>query len=136
MITRTLVTALEPEDPDDGDAGRRKRGTAIAAVVHIKKTRLGYSIPSQSHSGHHTVNLDDESSPYCTCPDFKERQQPCKHIYAVQYAIMRDEGLDDETPEIKDCPCQGWTGMVGLLQGAGQRGGRFCAVAPGALRHC
>ena len=102
MITQTLVTALGPEDPDDGYAGRRKRGTAIAAVVPIRKTRLGYLISSQSHSGNHVVNLDD--GPVCSCPDFEERQQPCKHVYAVQYAIMRDEGLDDEVPEIKDVP--------------------------------
>ena len=101
MITHTLVTALEPEDPDDGDAGRRKRGTAIAAVVHIKKTRLGYSVPSQSHSGHHIVNLDDESSPFCSCPDFEERQQPCKHVYAVEHVIQRDEGVEDAPPEIE-----------------------------------
>ena len=104
MITHTLVTALGPEDPDDGDAGRRKRGTAIAAVVSIKKTRLGYSVPSQSHSGHHVVNLDDESSPFCTCPDFEERQKPCKHIYGVQQIVRRDEGLDDTATEIKDVP--------------------------------
>ena len=96
MITHTLVTALGPEDLDDGDDGRRRRGKAIAFVVPIKKTRLGYSVPSQSHSGHHTVNLDDE--PFCTCPDFEERAKPCKHIYAVKYSIMRDEGLASPEP--------------------------------------
>ena len=112
MITSTVVMALGPEDPDDGDAGRRKRGKAIAALVTIGKNKLGYAIPSQSGAGSHTVNLGDENSPFCTCPDFEERQKPCKHIYAVRYAIMRDEGLDDDTPEIKDVPVkygQSWS---------------------------
>ena len=102
MITQTLVTALGPEDPDDGDAGRRKRGKAIAATVTVRKHRLGYAVPSQSHSGHHTVNLDGE--PFCTCPDFEERQQPCKHVYAVEHVIQRDEGVEDAPPEIEAVP--------------------------------
>ena len=106
MITHEVVTALGPEDPDDGDAGRRKRGKAIAALVTIGKNKLGYKVPAQSGSGSYVVNIDDES--YCSCPDFEERQRPCKHIYAVQYVIMRDEGLgdgaDDGALEIEAVP--------------------------------
>ena len=45
------VTALGPEDPDDGDQGPQMRGMAIAAKVHIEKTRIGYKVPSQSGNG-------------------------------------------------------------------------------------
>ena len=41
-----VVTALGPNDPDDGDAGRQARGLAIASVVHITKDKLGYKVPS------------------------------------------------------------------------------------------
>ena len=41
------ITALGPNDPDDGDAGRQLRGMAIAAMTQIDKNRLGYKVPSQ-----------------------------------------------------------------------------------------
>ena len=76
------VIVLNPNDPDDGDVGRQQRGLAIAALARIEKNRIGYKVPSQSGSGAYVVNLDGE--PFCTCPDFEKRQQPCKHIYAVR----------------------------------------------------
>ena len=64
-----IITALGPNDPDDGEAGRQQRGMAIAAVVPIQKNRLGYQVPSQSGNGSYVVSVDDE--PFCTCPDFE-----------------------------------------------------------------
>ena len=84
-----LCTALGPNDPDDGPTGRQQRGLAIAAIAPIRKNRLGYRVPSQSGNGSYVVNVDDD--PICTCPDFELRNAPCKHIYAVQLAIMREE---------------------------------------------
>ena len=37
--------------------------------------------------------------PFCTCPDFEVHQQPCKHIYAVEYAAQREERPDGTTIE-------------------------------------
>ena len=48
MASELTRTALGPNDPDDGDAGRQQRGMAIAAIVRIEKHRLGYRVPSQS----------------------------------------------------------------------------------------
>lgn len=94
-----IVTALGPNDPDDGDAGRLQRGMAIAALAPITKNKLGYSVPSQSGKGKYVVNVDDE--PFCSCPDFELRQQPCKHIYSVEFLIQREERPDGTTVETK-----------------------------------
>ena len=95
-----LVTALGPNDIDDGDAGRKLRGAAIAAIVNIKKNKLGYVVPSQSGSGNYVVNVDDDE-PFCSCPDFELRQLPCKHVYSVEFLIKREEQPDGSTLETK-----------------------------------
>ena len=95
-----IPTALAPGDPDDGDQGRRLRGAAIAALEeNIRPDKFGYKVPSQSGNGVYLVNL--EHGPYCSCPDFEKRDQPCKHVYAVQSLLERNEQLDDrpEAPE-------------------------------------
>ena len=99
MESQALVTALGPNDPDDGDSGRQMRGIAIAAIVQIKKNKIGYKVPSQSGNGSYVVNTDGE--PFCSCPDFERRQQPCKHVYAVEFLIQREERPDGTTVETK-----------------------------------
>ena len=100
MATQSIpATALGPEDPDDGDMGRQQRGMAIAAQVRIEKNQIGYKVPSQSGNGSYVVNVDED--PFCSCPDFEKRQQRCKHIYAVQFIIQREERPDGTTIETK-----------------------------------
>ena len=104
------VTALGPGDPDDGDAGRQQRGMAIAALVPVVKNKLGYKVPSQSGSGSYVVNIDN-GEPFCTCPDFERRQEPCKHVYAVEFIVRREERPDGTTVETKAMRVtyqQGW----------------------------
>ena len=84
------VLALGPDDPGDGDEGRQQRGMAIAAMIPIKKNRLGYQVPSLSGNGSYIINLEG-GEPYCTCPDFALRQQPCKHVVTVELSILREE---------------------------------------------
>ena len=93
MVTMQLpVTALKLGDPDDGDAGRRQRGIAIAAISSVKRTKVGYSVRSQSGKGnYYAVRMDGEFGPACECSDFDLRNRPCKHIYAVQCYLMREE---------------------------------------------
>lgn len=74
---------------------RQEKGLQIAALARIEKNRLGYKVPSQSGNGSYIVNIDGE--PFCTCPDFETRQQPCKHIYAVEFTIRREERPDGTT---------------------------------------
>ena len=92
----SFLTALGPNDPDDGEAGRQQRGMAIAAVVPIQKNRLGYQVPSQSGNGSYVVSVDDE--PFCTCPDFENRQERCKHVYAVELTVQRESQTQEPEP--------------------------------------
>ena len=97
----TPCTALGPDAPDDGAPGRQQRGTAIAAIAKIKRNKLGWVVPSQSGNGKYVVDLDDGEEPFCTCPDFELRQQPCKHIFAVAIAAQREgdgEPAEDVPP--------------------------------------
>ena len=96
----SFLTALGPNDPDDGDDGRQQRGMAIAAVVPIQKNRLGYKVPSQSGNGTYVVSLKDD--PFCTCPDFENRQARCKHVYAVEFTVQREDESPDASPAEPD----------------------------------
>lgn len=90
-------TALGPDDPDDGPAGRQMRGMAIAARVAIRRHGRGYRVPSQSGRGTYFVTLEG-GEPFCSCPDFELRNKPCKHIHAVELIIMREELPSAEQP--------------------------------------
>ena len=95
-MRQELITAMGPDDPDDGDEGRRQLGLAIAHLHqhNIMPDRYGYKVPSQSGHGAYVVNVEPGLL-YCDCADFQERQRPCKHVYAVQALIRRDERLSN-----------------------------------------
>ena len=103
MITQlSLPTALGPNDPDDGDTGRRQRGMAIAALVPVSKDKIGYRVPSQSSKGSYIVTLNGkDGKDGCSCPDYEERQRYCKHLYAVKYIIQREELADGDVAETR-----------------------------------
>ena len=96
MNPQSKIDSTPPPWPsqDDSSFGRWQRGMAIAAQGRLREDRFGYRVPSESRSGSYLVNLD--FGPYCTCPDFEERQQPCKHVYAVQITLQR-ESMQDST---------------------------------------
>ena len=97
-----LTTALEPHAPDDGEAGRQRRGIAIAAMVPIRKHESGYRVPAQSaDSGHYTVKLEGDR-PTCTCPDYELRQRDCKHIVAVRIVAIREAGGEDTVSRVDE----------------------------------
>lgn len=75
---------------------RQERGLQIAQHSNIIKTRVGWKVPSQSGNGTYIVSLD-HGNPFCTCPDFEARNQPCKHIYAVEFTIRREDQADSTT---------------------------------------
>ncbi len=76
---------------------REQRGIEIAARSRIVRRERDWSVPSQTGEGRYTVSGLDAEAPRCTCPDFEERQQTCKHIYAVRIVIQREFSFDGET---------------------------------------
>lgn len=89
---------------------RQERGLQIATTSKIEKNKLGWKVPSQSGNGSYIVSLDG-GEPFCTCPDFETRHQPCKHIHAVEYVIQREikpDGSTTVTQSIKMTCTQEW----------------------------
>ncbi len=90
---------------------REERGLAIAATSKIEQNKLGWKVPSQAGNGSYIVNLD-HGSPFCTCPDYEKRQQPCKHIHAVQFVIEKETKADGSitlTKSVKMTCTQEWS---------------------------
>ena len=76
---------------------REQRGLVIAATCRLTKQPSGvWSVPSQSGKGRYIVTPDAEK-PRCSCPDFETTGKPCKHIFAVEYTIKREQNADGDT---------------------------------------
>jgi len=67
---------------------REERGRKIAETCKIKQRGKLWAVPSQSGDRHYLVNLQRE---YCNCPDFIERGEPCKHVYAARIVVQRTQ---------------------------------------------
>jgi SWIM zinc finger len=76
---------------------REQRGLEIAARFKVVRRERDWSVPSQTGEGKYTVSGVDVDAPRCTCPDFEERQQACKHVFAVKIVIQREFEFDGET---------------------------------------
>ena len=72
---------------------REQRGAMIAAVCKVEQKGKVWQVPSQSGNGKYTV-CPDEQAPFCSCPDFEQRGQCCKHIFAVRFVIKREQHAD------------------------------------------
>lgn len=62
---------------------RQQKAIEIADKFRITEAHGRWTIPSQTGPGTHTVVFQDHIGK-CTCADFEERRQHCKHILAVQ----------------------------------------------------
>ncbi|MBI5001723.1 MAG: IS6 family transposase [Euryarchaeota archaeon] len=60
-----------------------------------RKNKFVYLVKSQSGEGFYTVKKQ-MSLWGCSCPDFTNRKNYCKHIYAVHYSIKMREMVKDE----------------------------------------
>ena len=90
---------------------REERGLVIAATSKIGKNKLGWKVPSQSGNGSYVVSLD-HGTPFCTCPDYEKRHQPCKHIHAVEFVVQREirlDGTETVTKSMKVTCTQEWS---------------------------
>jgi transposase len=71
---------------------------ALQIAAKSKLTRKGdtWLVPSQAGPKRYTVDPNPQS-PNCSCPDFEARQLRCKHIFAVEYTIQREQTSDGQT---------------------------------------
>jgi transposase/predicted nucleic acid-binding Zn finger protein len=79
---------------------REQRGLVIAATAKLVQKGKVWLVPSQSGKGKYTVCPDDEQ-PFCSCPDFEDRGEPCKHLHAVTFAIQREQGSNGAVTETR-----------------------------------
>lgn len=79
---------------------REQRGFEIAESCRITRKDGVYSVPSQSGKGKYEV-IADPVNPLCTCPDYETRGIRCKHIYAVQFSLEREESDDGTITETR-----------------------------------
>jgi transposase len=75
---------------------REQRGMRIAATCKLTRKGQVWLVPSQSGHGRYTVSPDPES-PHCSCPDHETRGLKCKHLFAVEFAMKREEHGDGST---------------------------------------
>jgi transposase len=91
---------INPNEVTDGiTAGveaRKQRGLQIAALCKIERRPGRWLVPSQSSAGQYSVKMVGDHA-HCTCPDHEERGCKCKHIYAVEYSIIREQNADGST---------------------------------------
>ena len=71
----------------------------------IAETKLGWSVRSEFSSVRYLVRLE---KPDCACPDYELRQQPCKHIFAVEYAAGL-RAVPEETASVRTTYPQDWS---------------------------
>ena len=75
---------------------REQRGLAIAAMCKISRKGGAWLVPSQSGAGRYTV-VPDAENPHCSCPDHETRGVKCKHIFAVEFVLKREDNADGST---------------------------------------
>jgi transposase len=68
---------------------REQRGLEIAATKKLTRKGDLWLVPSQAGAGTYVVD-PTVARTTCTCPDFEERAEPCKHVYAVEFTVRRE----------------------------------------------
>ena len=82
-----------------GIAERQQRGLTIATLAKIDKDADGYYIvPSVTNPQptRYKVNMGG-TNPTCDCLDHETRRCKCKHIYAVEYMLLKQRNADGST---------------------------------------
>lgn len=65
---------------------REEKGKRIAEKAKLTRKGNLWLVPSQGRGGTYKVDVEKQR---CSCPDWDFRRQPCKHIFAVQFAIEK-----------------------------------------------
>jgi len=75
---------------------RQHKGLEIAALSKINRKGEIYLVPSQSGNGQYKIRLGPDE---CSCPDFQTNRAKCKHIYAVEYMLQRENAKAVPLPD-------------------------------------
>ena len=67
---------------------REEKGKQIADRFRIVRNGNLYLVPSQAGKGKYKV---DPAAQTCSCPDFDLHRAKCKHLYAVEITIRREQ---------------------------------------------
>jgi transposase len=99
LILGKFIVGQSPHKGKDTMEPREIKGLEIAAKT--KLTRKGKSsiwlVPSQSGlADKYSVALD-AYNPTCTCRDHEFTNDRCKHIFAVEYTVQREQTQDGQT---------------------------------------
>jgi hypothetical protein len=76
---------------------REERGVVIAALCKLSQVDGRWVVPSQSAGDRRYVV--DATAGTCTCPDHAETGFKCKHDYAVEFTMKREESRDGTVTE-------------------------------------
>ena len=66
---------------------RERQGLEIAALVKLTTNGMLWRVPSQATDRLYTVNPTQGT---CSCTDHGTRKVKCKHLYAVEFTILRE----------------------------------------------
>ncbi len=90
---------------------REQRGLAIAATCKLTKRSDFWLVPSQSTRDQYIVRRPCTDNPHCTCPDHETRGIKCKHVFAVEITIRREQHTDGSvtTTVVRKTYAQNWT---------------------------
>src|SRR5688572_9253607 len=78
---------------------REERGLVIAALCKLTAVYGRWVVPSQTGTDkRYTV---DPKAGTCTCPDHAETGFKCKHVYAVEFTLKREEAPDGSITETR-----------------------------------
>lgn len=71
----------------------------IAALCKITQKDGVWLVPSQSGNGKYAVQFNPAmpESTRCSCPDYETRACKCKHIFAVEFSLHREQNPDGST---------------------------------------
>lgn len=75
---------------------REQKALMIAAKSKVIRKGDTWVVPSQSGGKQYRVDPNPEF-PTCTCPDFELRRARCKHIFAVEIVIQREQSITETT---------------------------------------
>lgn len=76
---------------------RQARGLVIAATSKIEKKGNVWMVPSQTDKGKRYTVSPDATNPHCSCLDHETRGCKCKHLFAVDFVMKREQTADGST---------------------------------------